>query len=220
MRRSTEEHQMESLAVQEADARRFAKSIGAEVTNRVEATVSRAEFIKRPDLTRVLDAARRREFDVLITRDDSRLGGDMLRTALFVDELLATGVRLYFYSGGGEEVTLEDATDKISLMIRTFASASEREKISSRTHDNLLNKARRGLVAGGIVYGYVNRRGTDGVTREIDQDQARIVRLIFDLAKDGLGLRGIAKELNSRAIPSPRAGRRGQRFESAVTAGS
>jgi hypothetical protein len=60
------------------------------------------------------------------------------------------------------------------------------------------------------VYGY---RVTDDKMRlEIVPEEAEIVRLIFDLSLSGKGARVIAKELNSRGIPSPT----GKRWTAAV----
>jgi hypothetical protein len=72
-------------------------------------------------------------------------------------------------------------------------------------------KARRGLVAGGIVYGYRNVSSADGAgkVRAIDETQAAVVREVFERYAKGEGLRTICKSLSERGISSPRAGKRG-----------
>ena len=77
-----------------------------------------------------------------------------------------------------------------------------------------MTKARKGLNAGGKCYGYDNlpvhfgdRR--DHVEYQINEAQAEVVREVFRLYADHQGLRTIAKHLNARHIPSPRAGKRG-----------
>lgn len=217
VRRSTDEHQAASLAVQEEEACRFAATKGWTVDpGHVfrEDAVSRAEFVKRPALIAMLNAADRKAFDVVVTRDETRLGGDMLRTGLLVQELLDRGIALRYYFTG-EEVRLDDATSKFVLAARNFASELEREKISQRTREHLSTKARRGLNVGGRCYGYANVEHKDGERRvhvdyRIDPGQAEVVRHVFRMyALEGLGLKRIAKVLNSRRIPSPQAGRRG-----------
>ena len=64
---------------------------------------------------------------------------------------------------------------------------------------------------GGVVFGYVNVDvpGPTGershVVRRIDEAQAAIVREIFELYASGLGVRGIAKQLNEAGRDCPRA---------------
>ncbi|MFK7986765.1 MAG: recombinase family protein [Sandaracinaceae bacterium] len=94
--------------------------------------------------------------------------------------------------------------------MRNFAAELEREKISQRTHEHLLNKARKGLVAGGLVFGYDNvRRPEGGTVRAINEEQADLVRELFERYAEGAGLRALAKRLNERGVPPPRAGKRG-----------
>jgi site-specific DNA recombinase len=56
----------------------------------------------------------------------------------------------------GERVRLDDATAKFMIAAKTFAAELEREKISSRTHEHSLTKARCGLNVDELVFGYDN----------------------------------------------------------------
>lgn len=213
-RRSTDEHQVESLNTQLDNARRFAIAKGYQVDPRHEFTdtASRAEFApkRRPGFAALREAAIDGQFDAIITRDDSRLGGDMLRVATFAQEMTDSDVRIVFYSTA-EEMLLENETSRLLAVMRGFASESERRKISSRTRESAERKARRGLVAGGVVYGYQNIPAPDGSgkVRVIDEFQAAIVREVFERYAKGEGLRKICKSLAARGISSPRAGKRG-----------
>jgi len=155
-RRSTDEHQEASLDVQQEEALRYAQSKGWSVHPAhiyLEDAVSRAEFKKRPPLIAMMNAAEAGAFDAVIARDETRLGGDTFRTGILIQNLIDCGVRL-FYHYTDEEVRLDGATEKFMVAVRNFAAELEREKISQRTHEHLLNKARKGLVAGGLVFGY------------------------------------------------------------------
>ncbi|WP_437617007.1 recombinase family protein [Sorangium sp. So ce834] len=143
----------------------------------------------------------------VLVRDESRLGGDMNRTSPFIQNLLDTGVWLFYYFTD-EEVRIDGAVDKGVLTVRNFASELEREKISQRTHEHLPTKARRGLNVGGRVYGYDNIEIEDGDRRvrveyKINEEQAKIVREIFRRYAAGEGLRTIAKDLNARGVEPP-----------------
>ncbi|WP_240806612.1 recombinase family protein [Polyangium spumosum] len=215
-RRSTDEHQMASVEVQLQEAQRYVLANGGTVAPDhvfIDDAVSRAEFKKRPGLISLLNAANAGQFDAVIVRDDSRLGGDTFRSGLVIQDLLETGTRLFYYYKN-EEVTLDGAVDKFMIAARSFAAELEREKTSQRTHEHLLTKARRGLVVGGRVYGYDNAEVLDGEQRvrveyKINEEQAQIIRELFKRYADGEGLRSIVKDLNARRVPPPRAGKRG-----------
>ena len=215
-RRSTDEHQAESLDVQVENAKRFIASNGWELTADgifIDDAVSRAEFKKRPGLVALLNAAKDRRFDVAVARDETRLGGDLFRSGLAIQDLLDAGARLFYYFTE-EEVSLEGAVDKFLVAARGFAAELEREKTAQRTHEHLLSKARRGLNVGGRVYDYQNVETKEGGKRtkveyRIDDAQAAIVREVFTRFAAGDGLRTIVTDLNARSVPSPHAGRRG-----------
>ncbi len=125
---------------------------------------------------------------------------------------MITGVRVFFYLEDRER-TLDSPTDKIMMSLTAFADELEREKARQRTYDAMQRKARAGHVTGGSVFGYrnvnvldhVGRR--DHVRREIEGDQAVVVREIFEAYAAGAGVRTIAKRLNDEQRPCPRAQR-------------
>ncbi len=122
-------------------------------------------------------------------------------------------MQLWFYFEG-REVVLDNATDKFLMAAKNFASELEREKISQRTFEHLLAKARKGRKVGGWCFGYGSKEVREGDRRSHAEDvvnevQADIVREIFERYAGGDGLRTIAKALNARRIPSPQAGKRG-----------
>lgn len=219
--RKSTDHQDASTDVQVAEARRWVAARGGAVEPDhvfVDDAVSRAEFKHRPALFAMLDAAKRRAFDGVVVRDETRLGGDMLRTGLLMQDLVEAGVRLFHYVDG-EEVRFDDPTSRLIATIRNYGAELEREKTASRTHEHLLLKARAGANAGGRCYGYdnvpVEGAGADGSTRKlrteyrINAREAAVVRRIFGLYSEGWGLKRIARQLNRDRVPSPRAGKRG-----------
>lgn len=134
-RRSTEEHQAESLEVQIDEARRFAAARGWTITETfAEDAVSRAEFVKRPALISMLNGAREGRFEIVLMRDETRLGGDMHRTGMIIQDLYDRGVRIFHYANG-QEVDFNNPTGKLISAITGWASELEREKIASRTRN-------------------------------------------------------------------------------------
>jgi site-specific DNA recombinase len=210
-RRSTAEHQAASLDVQTEEARRFCDARGWSIVEVFcEDSVSRAEFVNRPALGKLLAAAtsKPRSIDAVVMRDDSRLGGDLYRSGMVLQELHDAGVEVWYYATG-ERVRFDDPTLKLVSAVKLYASEVERLKISGRVREHLENRARKGQNVGGRVYGYDNVR-VDGRTEyRINADEAEVVRELFERHAKGEGVRTIAKALNERGVPAPRAGARG-----------
>jgi site-specific DNA recombinase len=167
--------------------------------------ISGAEFVKRPGLTRLLNAleGKSRPFDVLIMSEESRLGREQIETSYVLKQLTDAGVRVFLYLDDRER-TLESAMDKVMLSLTNFASEMEREKARQRTYDAMPRKAKALQVTGGRVYGYRNVRAGSGVTRAIDTTEAAVIRRIFELYADGVGMLTIAHRLNEEHVRPPR----------------
>jgi site-specific DNA recombinase len=208
-RRSTD-HQDTSLEVQETEARRFCSAKGWTVVEVYrEDAVSRSEFVNRPELARMINAAADRALDVVVIRDHSRLGGDMARTQLVMLDLIESGAELWTYADG-QQVRMESSIDRFLQAAVNFASEHEAEKLRSRVREKLVHVAQKGGSPGGKAYGYRNIRRADGTPDlDVDPEQAETVRQIFGWFASGLGHTQIAHRLNNAGTPPPRAGRRG-----------
>ena len=213
-RRSTDEHQQASLDVQVSEAKRFIAAKGWTLDEAhifVDDGISRTEFVKRAGLIRLLLAAEEHAFDIVVTRDETRIGGDTNRTCILIQQILDAGVALHYYFAD-DRVTLSDAMGKFLVSVRSFASELETEKLRQRTRETLMTKARSGQNAGGRCYGYDNVEVRSGDRRahveyRVNAEQAEIVREIFRRFVAGDGLRTIGKDLNERGVPAPRADR-------------
>src|SRR5437016_11484067 len=170
----------------------------------VDDGISGAEFVKRPGFIRLMNAlAPRPPFEALVMSEESRLGREQIETAYALKQITDAGVRVFFYLEDRER-TLDNAMDKVMLSLTNFASEMEREKARQRTYDAMLRKAKALHVTGGKVYGYNNVRGASGVTRAIDVTEAAVIRRIFELYADGIGMLTIAHRLNDEHVLPPR----------------
>src|SRR5215470_5038730 len=176
----------------------------------VDDGISGAEFVKRPGFIRLMNALTPRPpFQVLIMSEESRLGREQIETAYALKQITDAGVRVFFYLEDRER-TLDSAMDKVMLSLTNFASEMEREKARQRTYDAMLRKAKALHVTGGKVYGYDNVEvlGPDGVrqsvTRRINEEQAAVLRRIFELYASGTGMVTIAHRLNEEGVKPPR----------------
>ncbi len=209
--RKSTDHQEDSTTVQVGSARAYVASQGWIVADQhvfVDDSISRAEYKKRPQLYALLNAAERRDFDVIVMRDVDRLGGDTNRNGVILSDLIDRGVRVDEYLTKNT-VRLDNAIAKFMAAAKNFGAELEREKTSQRTFEALRVKAARRLNVGGRCFGYDNVREHDGVHYRVNEEQAGVVRDIFRMFVGGYGLKRIARELNKRGIRPPLAGKRG-----------
>lgn len=170
------------------------------------------DFHSRAGLRQLISDAK--AGDIIVCRDQSRLGRDALEVTLVVRDLVKDrGCRLYYYADR-TEAAFANAIDQATTFIKGTGHQMELEAIRSRTREALRSRVREGRIAGGRCYGYRLERKADGTgraftTASIDEKQAEVVRRIFALRCDGWGLKKIAHELNNEGVPAPRAGQRG-----------
>ena len=221
-RKSTEQvglgEEEKSVTRQIDQAKLYAAKKGWTVSDEhifVDDGISGAEFVKRPGFIRLMNALKPRPaFQLLVMSEESRLGREQIETAYALKSIMDAGVRVFFYLEDRER-TLDSALDKMMLALTGFASEMERERAKQRTYDAMLRKAKAGHVTGGKVFGYDNKEilSADGhrlhVLRVINQDEAAIVRQIYDLYAGGLGIGRIAKLLNTEGVPAARQNPRG-----------
>ena len=132
----------------------------------------------------------------------------MVKTMSTLMQIVTSGVRVFYYLEDKER-TLDSAMEKGMMAMGMFGAELEREKAHQRTRDAMLRKAQAGYVTGGRCFGYRNvRTDTGHVTREIDPEEAAVVRRIFELCRDGKGTRRICQVLNAEGAPAPRAQQR------------
>lgn len=205
VRVSTDE-QAVSADEQERGARVWCERQG-HVVERVYRDVgySGAEWVTRPGVVDLERDARStpRPWDVLVTRDADRLGRDAVRLPMLLRTITERGARVVEYSTG-RTVELEGHA-LIVVAVMAAVAQVERENIARRVRGALAQKAQRGLVTGGKVYGYRNVRSDDGVHYEVDEAEAVIVRELYQRHAAGESARAIARALNARGVPSPRA---------------
>jgi len=163
-----------------------------------------------PDLTRMLEAARNREFRVLVTPDLDRFARSLVKGLVLEEQLKKYGVRIIY-----QRVPIDDSPEGRLLKHQLFGFAEyEREKFALRSIMGRRQKARAGLVIGtgtpptGYRFAYQTldngRRRVCGLMP--DSSKAPLMRdllrrLIHEPAPD------VARDQNERGIASP-TGRR------------
>lgn len=171
----------------------------------VDDGISGAEFTKRPAFVRLMAVLTPRPpFQALIVSEESRIGREQIEVSFALKQLIQAGVRVFSYLTDTER-TLNSPIEKAMLALQTMADEMEREKARVRMIDTMMHKARAGHVTGGQCFGYDNVRVDGHVEYRINEAEAGVVRRIFELAGNGVGMPAIAKQLNADGARPPRA---------------
>ena len=107
---------------------------------------------------------------------------------------------------------MEGTISEIHVGLNGTMSAIQLDQIAQRTRRGQAGNIRQGKAAGGLPYGYkVRHLNDDGQPepglRQIDPDEAKVVKRIYDAFCAGKTVTAITKDLNKDGIPSPRGGR-------------
>lgn len=171
---------------------------------------------QRPEYLRLKQAASEQCFDYIIVDDLSRLGRDMAESSAIFKELSDIGI---FLASVADGIDTASPSAKIPYYFRGIMNEMFLDDMKTKIVRGLKGQVLRGYSAGGRVYGYTTKQILDpsgamdkfgrpkrlGCEVLIDEEQALIVREIFEIKAKGFGYRYIADYLNTKSIPSPHA---------------
>ena len=154
---------------------------------------------RRASFMKMIQDALSGKIDLILTKSISRFGRNPMDVLKNVRLLRDNNVAVLF-----EENNLNTLDTKTSEMLLTTLSAvaqQESENISEHVKLGLQMKMNRGeLIGFNRCYGYKNEN--DNLV--IIDEEAEVVRFIFDKYCDGHGANGIAKMLTEQEIKSPK----------------
>ena len=158
----------------------------------IDEGISGTSASKRENFLRMIDDARARRFDFIVTKEISRFSRNTLDSIQFTQELLRCGVGVLFQSDNINTL-MPDA--ELRLTIMSSIAQDEVRKISERVKFGFKRAIEHGVVLGNSrIWGYEKRDGK----LVIKEEEAGIVRMIFDMyANQHLGIRTIAGHLTA-----------------------
>jgi len=159
------------------------------------------EMLQRPSLDAMRDAAQEGKFQILYVYDRGRLSRVFAYQEIIIEELIDKGI---------EFVTLHDikATtpeERVLQAMQGVFHEYERVKIAERMRRGKLFKAKNGvMINGNSLYGwnYVKKTDKEAAHYEINEEQARVVRMIFNwVGNERVSLREVRRRLYDMGIP-------------------
>lgn len=155
--------------------------------------------MNRPEIRRLRDLVNQGEIDCVVVRTIDRLSRNIVDAVNLV--LKEWDGRCYIKSATEPIDTTTDLGRVIFGILAMFADF-ERSQIKSRLHSAKELKLREGLqMHSSPAYGYMMHPTEKGCWVE-NPEESPIVRRIFAMAIDGIGMTRIAKQLNSEGIPT------------------
>lgn len=156
--------------------------------------------MNRPNFQKMLKAVERKEINLIVTKDLSRLGRNYLETGELIERYFPKkGVR---YIAMNDGVDTEQDTNDITPF-KNILNEMYSKDVSKKVHFAYLSKARNGKFTGCIApFGY--KKDPDEPNHLIiDEEMAWIVRRIYELARNGHGTNHIRRRLEEEKIPCP-----------------
>ena len=150
---------------------------------------------KRPNFQRMMVDAEEGRFDLIITREVSRFARNTLDTLQETRNLKKIGVEVWFTEDN--IWTMNDEDGELRLTIMATLAQNESKKISQRVKAGQMISFQNG-----VSYGTGNILGYERVGKElvVNKEQAEVVKLIYKLYLDKVGLRSIVYELEKRGL--------------------
>ncbi|MBT4084608.1 MAG: recombinase family protein [Alphaproteobacteria bacterium] len=166
--------------------------------------ISGGNLNNRPGMLSLMQAAKVNDFDVVIAEALDRISRDQEDIAAIYKRLTHADVRITTVSEGD--------VNELHIGLKGTMNALFLKDLAIKTRRGQRGRVEAGKIPGGNSFGYkiVRRILDDGSVstgeREINPDQAAIIKRIFTEYADGMAPRRIASALNAEGITSPRGG--------------
>ena len=155
---------------------------------------------KRNDFMRMIQDALDDKFDMIMTKSISRFARNTVDTLKYVRMLKEHNVAVFFEEEGIN--TLEMSGE---LLLTILSSVAQQESENTSTHVKLglkMKKERGELIGFGGCLGYTYNPEDNTLT--INEQEAEIVRLIYEKYLEGFGAESISRQLTKLGIKTPK----------------
>lgn len=151
----------------------------------------------REGISKIYEQVENKAIEAIIVKDLSRLGRHRTQTAMFIDYLREHDVRVLSVT---ENIDTSNEDDDLMIGFKGIFNDMYARDISKKIRAGYKQKQKNGIVIT-VPLGYFKDKNTNEIV--VIEEEAEIVRKIFDLYLSGYGLKAIAKKLNDEGIKSP-----------------
>ena len=194
--------QLTSLDNQKAHYERLAAAMDNwELTDfYYEKGISGTKKETRPELQRMIRDCEHGKIDLILTKSISRFARNTTDCLELVRRLGALGINIYFEK---ENINTGDEESELILSILASLAEEESHSISENCKWSVQKRFQNGsFKLSRPPYGYELKDGK----LTVNQEEARVVRYIYDCVLEGKGTCTIAADLNARRVPTKRGG--------------
>ena len=156
----------------------------------------------RPAFKKMIKDIELGKINMIITKDMSRLGRDYIGTGELIEKYFPNNNIRYVAINDGIDTFLDNTSNDIAPF-KAIMNDMYAKDISKKVKTSLHSRMKDGLyVSGRCPYGYMKDPNNKNHL-VINEEQARVVKLIFNLALKGNTYHYIAQELTKRKIKTP-----------------
>ena len=147
----------------------------------------------RPEFQRMMQDAAKHRFDLVLCKSISRFARNTLISIQTVRRLQDLGINVIFQK---EKIDTSNKASEVMLTILSAFAQEESRNISERVKAGYRLHYQNGEALWSELYGYRKEY-------KIEENEAAVVRRIFNAYEKGATYRDIVKSLNSEGVPSP-----------------
>lgn len=150
----------------------------------------------RPEFQRMLQDARDGKIDLIVVKSVSRFARNTETVLKFSREMKKLGIGIFFQLQNINTLTQEG---ELMLTILAAFAQAESESNSTNVRMTIRNKFKKGEAVWNLsgLYGFMEDADGNIV---VNEDEAKVIRLMYDLSEQGIWSSKIAKYLNERGM--------------------
>lgn len=158
---------------------------------------------ERPAFTKMIEAAKRKQFDCIIVKDLSRFGRNYIETGRYLERTFPMlGVRFIAILDNYDS-SKNDESGQLLIAFKNIFNDAYCRDISMKIRSSLDNKRKNGEFIGSFAaFGY-KKDEEDHNHLVVDEYAGEIVQHIFRMKIAGCNVRRIAQKLTEMGVPTP-----------------
>lgn len=163
----------------------------------IDEGITGTSLSKRESFHKMIYDAMNHQFDLILVKDISRFSRNTLDTIEQTRKLKREGIDVIFIN---DRIDTSKSDGELNLTLIATMAQEESRKISNRVNWTMQNELKQGVMYLTSIYGY------DIVDRKlyINEEEAKVVKFIYDSYLSGNGYTKIMKLLRQNNIKSPK----------------